>query len=625
MNDIREIHENVLAFLLKWREQRDKDLVFTLRRRPPERLQSGLWFLGNEYYLAFSFWTGTDWVNKTQNIYIEIDLRGTFRLRFSAKDDPNKAKVLGFAASVLGGFSKINRLDYLGDVWTKEYDGTDYLKTLEFFLSEDKERIDRLLENQRNLGYSSAFDKALNRLNPEYFTQALSEIQSIRHGLPTRTQPEIPEIKELVLNELNVINTGLFDKCTIRFGVRATCFIGENGGGKSTLLRAAALGLVGTGSPLVDTKIGLQSLPKIVAVDDQFMLRYAGNGSVSVSYQFNGKIFENGKANLIPFQPQPDTGGVEFNNDRIEADGFGLPTGDEGMDGDGQLPILVIGYPQRYGKKPDGTDIKKRSPKPNAYDIIPLILDTEDNRVESLKHWISETWNEENGKHRIKVDALFDIISSVLSREGESPFMVQVKSAISHRKIAVITPFNPEGLPFDLLSTGLSNLFGWVGHLISRMYEAYPEVKYPLLEPAVVFVDEVDNYLHPLVQARALPVLLEKFPKVQFVLTSHSPVMLAALPKNQVRAYRVENGTAQEIQHFYGRTVQDILQREYGINKRPATEIRQEIDRMFREIALENKEKARTILHYLTSILGDDDPAIEDARYDLEEPAHAAH
>ncbi|HRF39264.1 MAG TPA: hypothetical protein PK198_10770, partial [Saprospiraceae bacterium] len=67
MEDIRGIHERVLLFLLEWRSKYDNALVFTLRRRPIERLQSGMWFLGNEYYLAFSFWTGTDWVNKTQN------------------------------------------------------------------------------------------------------------------------------------------------------------------------------------------------------------------------------------------------------------------------------------------------------------------------------------------------------------------------------------------------------------------------------------------------------------------------------------------------------------------------------------------------------------------------------
>jgi hypothetical protein len=619
MANIKEIHENVLQFLLKWREEKDKDLLFTLRRRPTERLSAGYWFLGNEQYLAFSFWTGTDWVNKTQNIYIDIDITGAFRLRFSAKDDENKAEVLSGAASILGGFSKVNKKDYLGNLWTKEYEGNDYLKNLELFIDEDKKRIDQLLDVQRKAGYSTAFAKSLNRLNLNLFEPNLKVVQEYRQKstqlIDVIEQKAIEQ--NLKLKEMTIINTGLFDKCTIAFGERATCLIGENGGGKTTLLRAVALGLVGTGSPLMDTQAAeLQYLPKITGADDDMRIRYAGRSSISVSYLFNEKIFGNGKANFIPFNIKLDKGGVEFNEDRIEDDGFGLPTGDVGMDGDGELPILVVGYPQRYGKKDDGTDIKKRSPKPNAYDILPLILNTEDNRIESLKLWISETWNQ-GENHRNKVHALFSIISAVLSKEEEQPFTIAIKSAISQRTIVVTTPSNPNGLPFDLLSTGLSNLFGWIGHLISRMHEAYPNSENPLYESAIVLVDEIDNYLHPLVQAKAVPVLLDAFPKTQFVFTSHSPVVLAALPNEKVRAYRVEEGTAIPIAYFYGRTVQDILLDEYGINKRPATAIQDEIDKMTRAIALDNKTEAQAIFNYLLPILGEKDAAIEDAQYDL--------
>jgi predicted ATP-binding protein involved in virulence len=163
----------------------------------------------------------------------------------------------------------------------------------------------------------------------------------------------------------------------------------------------------------------------------------------------------------------------------------------------------------------------------------------------------------------------------------------------------------------------LNNLFGWIGHLISRMYEAYPKSENPLVESAVVLVDEIDNYLHPLVQARAVPVLLEAFPKVQFVFTSHSPIVLAALPNEKVKAYRVEKGTAIAIEYFYGRTVEDILLDEYGIDKRPATDIQNQINKMSRAIELDRKIEAQEILNHLLPILGEKDPAIEDAQYDL--------
>lgn len=613
MEDIRGIHERVLLFLLDWRSKHDNALVFTLRRRPIERLQSGMWFLGNEYYLAFSFWTGTDWVNKTQNIYIEINNTGQFRLKFSGRDNHDKASVLEETAAALGGFSKVGQKA----LWEKQYEGTDYIKNLELFLTEDRNRIDAVLNIQRRSGYSLAFDHALNRLNETYFLEQLKVIQQYRQAASEALpEPPAPRIKTLNIQQLTLNNVGLFEQCSVQFGRRATCFIGENGGGKTTLLRAVALGLVGTGSPLIDTENELQNLPRIIGVDESYLFRYAGDGAIQVSYDLNGSIFENGKANLIPFKTLPDTGIVEFGGDRIEPNGFGLPVGEDGTDGDGELPILVIGYPQRYGRKPDGTDIKKRSPNPNAYDIIPLIHDAEDKRIDSLKLWISETWNQSDA-HKLRVKALFRIISEVLTQTDGDAFVLELKNAVSPRKIAVTTPFNPEGIPFDLLSTGLSNLFGWIGHLISRMYEAYRFSENPTQESAIVLVDEVDNYLHPAVQARAIPVLLSEFPNVQFVFTSHSPVVLATLQNEGVKAYRVEKGEIFEIDHYYGRTIQDLLLEEYGINKRPATEIQYKIDEMFRAIALNQKEAAKAIFEQLLPILGASDAAIQDAGYDL--------
>ncbi|MEY3240214.1 MAG: hypothetical protein RIR11_1652 [Bacteroidota bacterium] len=613
MTNIKEIHEKVFQFLLDWRETQEKDLVFTLRRRPKERLQAGYWFLGNDYYLAFSFWTGTDVFNRTQNIYLEIHESGQFSLKFSAKDDSDKAQVLRETAEALGGgLTKAGKTD----IWTKTYEGLDYLKNLELFLTEDRKRIDTLLSIQKRAGYNNVFDKALNKLNDNDFEEQLSIIQQYRQASVQEATPLSKQVKSLILRDLTVVNVGHFGSCKIQFGQRATCLIGPNGGGKTTLLRALALGLVGTGSPLIDTKTSLQNLPRITGADENCLLKYAGDGTIQVSYQFDGKIFENGKSNIIPFKPKQETGIVEFGGDQIEVDGFGLPLDEGGMDGDGELPILVIGYPQRYGRKPDGTDIKKRSPKPNAFDVIPLIHDTEDNRIESLKIWISETWNQ-GDKHKNTVRDLFRVISAVLTPETGEDFTVELKSAISPRKIVVKTPTNPEGIPFDLLSTGLSNLFGWIGHLISRMHEAYNNSENPIFESAVVLVDEIDNYLHPLVQARTIPVLIEFFPKVQFVFTSHAPVVLATLQKEQVKAYRIEDGKAIEISYFYGRTVQDILLDEYGINKRPSSKMQVRIEEMFRFISMGQQSQAKLIFDELLPILGEDDAAIQDAKHDL--------
>lgn len=615
---MKDIHEKILEFLLDWRATRDADLRFTLRRNPTELLQQGYWFNGNVYGLYTSFWTGKDAVNKTPNIYLSIDHTGRCKVCFSAKDNEERAEVLeGIAVP----FGAIEKKSATGKIWEKMYQGNDYMACLRAFLEEDKNRIDKSLavmkdrkdkKEDRNNIYIRAFEKGLNELDLNIFEESLRTIQAYRHK--TASPEPLSRPRELYLRALSVENIGLFDALTIELGQRATVFIGENGCGKSTLLRAAALGLLGSGSEFVRTEeIELQRLPKISAVDSDFRPTYSGNAAIRLSYQYAGQLFENGQSNYISLTPPAEAGNVDF-EDSIASGGFGIQLGESS---DGELPYLVLGYPQQYFQRADGIAPSKRPQKPNAYDALPLIHKRAENRVQNFSWWLSENWK---GEKHAAVAQVFEIISEILSKPDEEPFTVACLSAISPEKISVSTPANPKGLPFELLSTGLNNLFGTVGHIISRFHEAYPDAENPLHEPAVIFIDEVDNYLHPEVQAKLMRILLDKFQKAQFIVTAHSPIVLAALPNEGTKAYRIADGQAYEIEHFYGRTVQDLLNMQFGVEKRPAREISQKIHQMVRALTIGGNEfeAGKRLYDELKEILGADDPAIEDASYDLE-------
>jgi predicted ATP-binding protein involved in virulence len=64
----------------------------------------------------------------------------------------------------------------------------------------------------------------------------------------------------------------------------------------------------------------------------------------------------------------------------------------------------------------------------------------------------------------------------------------------------------------------------------SRMFEEYPDSPDPLAEPAVVLVDEIDLHLHPQFQRELHGFLTETFPKTQFIVTAHSPLILQSAP-----------------------------------------------------------------------------------------------
>lgn len=77
------------------------------------------------------------------------------------------------------------------------------------------------------------------------------------------------------------------------------------------------------------------------------------------------------------------------------------------------------------------------------------------------------------------------------------------------------------------LSDGYSSLLAIVTELILRM-EAHGIHSYDM--QGVVLIDEIETHLHVDLQKQVLPFLAKFFPKLQFIVTTHSPFVLSSLP-----------------------------------------------------------------------------------------------
>jgi ABC-type glutathione transport system ATPase component len=74
-----------------------------------------------------------------------------------------------------------------------------------------------------------------------------------------------------------------------------------------------------------------------------------------------------------------------------------------------------------------------------------------------------------------------------------------------------------------------------VGYIIQRMFEAYADALQPLKQPAIIIIDEIDQLLHVKWQQRILDILAKTFlPNTQWIVTTHSPVVVAGLDQAQV-------------------------------------------------------------------------------------------
>jgi energy-coupling factor transporter ATP-binding protein EcfA2 len=78
------------------------------------------------------------------------------------------------------------------------------------------------------------------------------------------------------------------------------------------------------------------------------------------------------------------------------------------------------------------------------------------------------------------------------------------------------------------LGFGYQSQIAWLVDLASRMFERYPDSADPLAEPSIVLVDEIDLHMHPRWQRQIIDFLARRFPRTQFIVTAHSPLIVQA-------------------------------------------------------------------------------------------------
>lgn len=82
-------------------------------------------------------------------------------------------------------------------------------------------------------------------------------------------------------------------------------------------------------------------------------------------------------------------------------------------------------------------------------------------------------------------------------------------------------------LRIEQLSDGYKIVTAMVADIASRMAEANPDMDDPLQANGIVLIDEVDLHLHPKWQRTIIGSLTKTFPNIQFIVSTHSPIILS--------------------------------------------------------------------------------------------------
>jgi predicted ATP-binding protein involved in virulence len=583
---ITELHENLFIFLIEKQKevelQRQTDatilpLYFKLRQSNMQnRLKDGYWFYGGgAEKLNFSFWEGSDSdaasvEQPNLHINFQLDMEGNMYIYLNARYNHVVREFFkGSVVPALGRFTR-NR-NYEGQ-WQRKYEKEGWEQALKDFINDDKPIIDSLLqsegvENNTKLGNSlgfiskEVFDKSLSTVEiyrkirqqfiaRQNYNNQINNTQNNENQLVIEPKP----YKPLKLQDITIKNIGHFENISLPLDRKVTCLIGENGSGKSTILRAIALGLTGINvfknvdddrkSLLRDGD--LRRILRIEAFDkDKNEPTFADNGEIELRCTIQNEF-----VNMVSITLNPQINIVEgediyedIEDDNIENQSFSTlekRVDEENLIGVTTFPNLVLGFTQGGIVQFEDKEVGEMAGISSPNELLPLIKNYPDNRITKLVRWIEVHYKNNNQQ---PIHDLFAIISKIVS-EGESSEVVKLKNVISFPDkndplIIVTTPDAPHGISLLMVSQGYQNIFEYVGRILMKCYslnETYQKLK--LLQynrtdatkiDGIVLIDELDTYLHPKWQRTILNVLLEQFENMQFVITTHSPNMLANL------------------------------------------------------------------------------------------------
>jgi hypothetical protein len=313
--------------------------------------------------------------------------------------------------------------------------------------------------------------------------------------------------------KLTLTDIGPFKSLELNFDSLWTILLGDNGVGKSTILKALAVAIVGSDARHVAARLLRHDSPLGTI---QLVTRRNPHGYMT-------QIQRVGAGAEV----------VSHVGRTLEAEGW-VALGFPPLRATSWLPAKG---PQAAGKK-----------HPSASDLLPLVQGDVDTRMDDLKQWIvnmDALRNKQDAPEidRARADKTLETFFRIVTSLSEG-FEIAFAEVTTDFHLRVSTPDGP--VPIEALSQGLTSLLSWVGILVQRLYEVHfdPQGEVdPMQQFALVLMDEIDAHMHPKWQQALVSRLKSFFPAVQFIATTHSPLIVGGLAPTEVKRFtRDEQG-----------------------------------------------------------------------------------
>lgn len=376
-----------------------------------------------------------------------------------------------------------------------------------------------------NVGDAAGFAAFINVL--------VDDVKGRRRDVEASGQPSTANGTGALLSVM-VQDIGPFRNATVDIAPSWTMLLGNNGAGKSTILKAIALVLAGTDREAREHARTLLRRGQRFGVIELVV----GPRSKPSTYRVEISL-EGDRVNLVAAISPLQTGSMT-------ALGFTAIRG-------------VAPDSSKEGHEPKGERL------PRVSDVLPLLRGGVDSRVLDLRSWIRSTWSiQQDGSlpeaERSRAGEMLNTFFKVV--DDLAPGFELRFSRVDHTTGEILLTTSDGELPISYVSQGMTSMIGWIGTLVQRLYEINGADSDPRQSSAIVLIDEIDSHLHPDWQQRLVPIIRQTFPRLQVVASTHSALMVGSLEEREV--VKIErNGQALTVERidrsFKGMRVDQIL------------------------------------------------------------------
>lgn len=409
------------------------------------------------------------------------------------------------------------------------------------------------------------------------------------------------------LSSITIENFRCFEKLTVDLDSRMNVIAGNNGAGKSSILEAISIGI---GSFLLG--IDEAVAPGIDKSDVRFV-SYEVGSVIDRQPQFPCKIKCDGIVdnNKITWSRQLNTeSGKTTYGDAFLIKNIASSLQNAIREGNNKVNLPIISY---YGtgrlwaqkrEKAMSSEMKHR----NRFSGYVDCLSSMSNEKLMIKWFNKMTMQQlQDGEIIPELATVEEAVARCFEGSGIVANDIKVRFNIKSNELE-ITYIDHDGKkikqPFHELSDGYKNTLSLVADIAYRMAVLNPQLLSDVVRKTsgIIIIDEIDQHLHPKWQKNILKTLKSIFPKIQFIVSTHSPSVISSASENELMV--LNEGNITRFNKIYGKDINSVLIEIMDVKSRP-DDVEKKLNSFYEYLDKENYSKAKEILDELSELLGE--------------------